>query len=299
MYSIWCFYYNKPIYWCYDHFICCQNHGLMVPACHTRTGADRISGLSTGWYTMGQAVGWWSFIISDGIFFYGWLKFIEGCKSKSVDICFFSKHECPQKKTVKRKDLVHSHYYQNSETLANALKQSPNNFESSINGISRPVNSDCIKFSMMIRDIENTSDQLFSKLQIVWRCFLRVYTRMMCIFYIHTPVQYFLILSIWSKILPTLSSEAVKWRTHAPCHEAPRHGRRQWPLCKLDRSSGPVPIAVIAILWGSYMHLPTYFSQWQQFPTLPQIPGTLGCKSQANQTYWFHLLASELHHDFW
>lgn len=37
------------------------------------------------------------------------------------------------------------------------------------------------------------------------------------------------------------------------------------------------------------MHLPTYFSQWQQFPTLPQIPGTLGCKSQANQTYWSHL----------
>lgn len=156
----------------------------MVRACHTRTGADRISGLSTGWYTMGQAVGWWSFIISDGIFFYGWLKFIEGCKSKSVDICFFSKHECPQKKTFNHKDLVHSHY-QNSETLAHALEQSPNNFESSINGISRPVNSDCIKFSMMIRDIENNSDQLFSKLQIVWRCFLRVYTRMICISYIH------------------------------------------------------------------------------------------------------------------
>ena len=224
----------------------------MVRACHTRTGADRISGLSTGWYTMGQAVGWWSFIISDGIFFYGWLKFIEGCKSKSVDICFFQNMNVLKRKPLTTKTWSIRITTRIPKHLQIALKQSPNNFESSINGISRPVNSDCIKFSMMIRDIENTSDQLFSKLQIVWRCFLRVYTRMMCIiFYIHTPVQYFSILSIWSKILPTLSSEAVKWRTHAPCHEAPRHGRRQWPLCKLDRSSGPVPIAVIAILWGS------------------------------------------------
>lgn len=72
-------------------FYLLQNHGLTVRACHTRTGADRISGLSTGWYTMGQAVGWWSFIIWDGIFFYGWLKFIEGCKSTFVEICFFFK----------------------------------------------------------------------------------------------------------------------------------------------------------------------------------------------------------------
>lgn len=107
-------------------------HGLMVPACHTRRkvriaslvwaldGIRRAEQLENDHLSFGMA----SFLMAGG-------SLLRDVSPSPLIYDVFSKHECPQKNIFHHNDLVHSHYYQNSETLAHTLKQSLNNFESS------------------------------------------------------------------------------------------------------------------------------------------------------------------------